>query len=323
MGWTLRFRKKKNERINKLSVQTPVPDKGRSGVAIAAICLNEGRYIEEWIRFHALAGIEDIYIYDDGSTDGTPDIAGATGKALGINVKVHDWAQRIHASDQSWVLNNQVLAYAHCISNYGGRFRWLAMIDLDEFLFARSGDNLTKALAPLEHCKCISLPWTMYGSNGHKVPAPQGVLRGYTARAPEPERGYFTGIFNIKTLIDPTEVDYVHIHRSKMKGASHTWNDRGEVIAKRGRHDPADFTRDVVQLNHYYTKSDSEFIAKIDGKYWGTGVDPKTREMLLERKRRLEQNATNDSDILEFIAKREDRTGTKFVWPSAPIGPTD
>jgi hypothetical protein len=43
-------------------------------LAMAAIVKNEGRYLREWIEFHRLMGVEHFYIYDNGSTDNTPEI---------------------------------------------------------------------------------------------------------------------------------------------------------------------------------------------------------------------------------------------------------
>ena len=43
--------------ISKLAVYPPKANTERSGVAIHIIVKNEARYIEEWARFHLLAGV--------------------------------------------------------------------------------------------------------------------------------------------------------------------------------------------------------------------------------------------------------------------------
>jgi hypothetical protein len=40
-------------------------------LAMCAIAKNEGRYLQEWIEYHKLLGVEMFYIYDNESTDNT------------------------------------------------------------------------------------------------------------------------------------------------------------------------------------------------------------------------------------------------------------
>ncbi len=36
---------------------------------------------------------------------------------------------------------SQTLAYAHAIMNFGADWRWMAFVDIDEFLFLAEGDR--------------------------------------------------------------------------------------------------------------------------------------------------------------------------------------
>jgi hypothetical protein len=38
------------------------------------IAKNEASYLVEWLEFHRLVGIEHVYLYDNGSTDQTPEL---------------------------------------------------------------------------------------------------------------------------------------------------------------------------------------------------------------------------------------------------------
>jgi hypothetical protein len=40
-------------------------------VAIVLVVRNEARHIGEWARFHRLAGVRHVLVYDDGCSDGT------------------------------------------------------------------------------------------------------------------------------------------------------------------------------------------------------------------------------------------------------------
>lgn len=43
-------------------------------LSICAVIKNEGPYLEEWIEFHRIQGVEHFYLYDNGSADQTKDI---------------------------------------------------------------------------------------------------------------------------------------------------------------------------------------------------------------------------------------------------------
>ena len=64
-------------------------------------------------------------------------------------------------------IHNQVLAYAHAASNFGGAFRWMAFIDADEFLVPKQAASIPEALAHLGEARNVSLPWHMFGRSGH------------------------------------------------------------------------------------------------------------------------------------------------------------
>ena len=51
------------------------PAPARKGyLALVAIVKNEASYLDEWIEFHRLVGVEHIYLYDNGSTDQTREV---------------------------------------------------------------------------------------------------------------------------------------------------------------------------------------------------------------------------------------------------------
>src|SRR6056297_2188452 len=96
-------------------------------ISICAIIKDEGPYLTEWLEFHRLVGIDRFYLYDNGSSDNTPEILQPYIKA-GI-VHLIPWPKFIDKS------NPQYLAYAHAAALTSNRTFWLAYIDLDEFLF--------------------------------------------------------------------------------------------------------------------------------------------------------------------------------------------
>ena len=240
-----------------VALRPALPD--RAGLAIVLVVRNEARHIAEWADFHRRAGVAHIYTYDDGSTDGTPDILRAT---LGDQVTITPWHQRLRDADLGTEIHNQVLAYAHAVSNYGPRHRWMAPIDADEFLIPTQAHNLDAALAPLADCPAISLPWHNFGRNGHDAPPAGGVLANYTMRAANPLSGA-RGVTNFKTVFDPARIRALHVHSVETDLGRDVFNDAGRRFALRDRTTPAFYSTDAIQLNHYYTRSEQELAAKI------------------------------------------------------------
>ncbi|HRO12959.1 glycosyltransferase family 2 protein, partial [Amaricoccus sp.] len=170
-------------KISKIGIVPPAPLPGREGVAVALIVRNEARHIGEWAEFHRRAGVRQVLVYDNGGTDGT---VGILREVLGEQCTVVPWAQLFSDARMGREIHNQVLAYAHAASNFGGAFRWMAFIDADEFLVPKRAASIPEALAHLGEAVNVSLPWHMFGRSGHQAAPAGGVLRNYLRRARDP-----------------------------------------------------------------------------------------------------------------------------------------
>ncbi|MCH9713638.1 MAG: glycosyltransferase family 2 protein, partial [Cyanobacteria bacterium] len=94
-------------KVGQVGLTPPQAQPGRHGVAIVLVVRNEERHIGEWARFHRLAGIRHVFVYDDGSTDGT---LAALAAALGpAGHTVIPWGQRLIDSRLGRPIHNQVL----------------------------------------------------------------------------------------------------------------------------------------------------------------------------------------------------------------------
>ena len=247
-------------KVSRIGVRPPPPDPGRDGVAIALIVRNEARHIAEWARFHHRAGVRHVLVYDNGSSDGTVDILRAT--LPEATRTVVPWRQLLSDAWLGREIHNQVLAYAHAASNFGGAFRWMAFIDADEFLVPKRADSIPAALAHLGDARNLSLPWHMFGRSGHAVPPEGGVLRNYLRRAADPMSDV-RGVRAFKCIVDPCHLTAVRVHSMETDGSRRTVNDRGVEVEEAGRDRPAFYSADHLQLNHYYTRSEAELAAKI------------------------------------------------------------
>lgn len=285
--------------ITKLAIEPPEALPDRSGIALVLIVRNEETHIGEWARFHRLAGVRHVYVYDNGCTDGTiPQLQAALEGAL----TVLPWNQKLRDGMTGREIHNQVLAYAHAIRNFGGGFRWMACIDADEFLVPKRADSLDAALAHLEAAGNISLPWHNFGRSGHDVPPEGGVLKNYTRRAADPISGA-RGVTNFKVIVDPCRVTSVKVHSYETDGRSETWNDRGEKAALGHRTQRGFYSSEHIQLNHYYTRSEAELAAKI-ARGSNQSVDAARHAARVRRNvANIERDEVVDTSALAFLTR--------------------
>src|SRR3954471_2534916 len=152
-------------RIGYLRARWPRPIGTRPPIAVAvcAIFRDEARYLAEWVTFHRLQGVERFWLYDNRSQDDW-ESALAPELAAGV-VSVTPWPE--HAGQRA--------AYADCLERHRDEARWIAFIDADEFLFARSGRPLPEVLERFDSHPGVVVNWRIFGSNGHED-APDGLV---------------------------------------------------------------------------------------------------------------------------------------------------
>ncbi|CAN5778018.1 glycosyltransferase family 92 protein [soil metagenome] len=288
-------------KIGKLGIRAPVPEPGRHGLAVVLIARNEAARIGEWAGFHLAAGARHLYVYDNGSSDATlPVLRGAVPFE---RLTVTPWRQLLSEHRTGREIHNQVLAYAHAAGNFGGAYRWMAFIDVDEFLVPTGAPSLDGALAHLgPDVRFVSLPWHMFGRSGHAAAPAGGVVRNYLLRAADPMSGV-RGVRQFKCLADPCHLTAVRVHSMEVDGHSDTWNDRGKRVplARRGR--PEFYSVEHLQLNHYYTGSEQELAAKIGRGPNLAGKRPAYRRKVLRTVRNIESAVVEDRAALDFLRR--------------------
>ncbi len=285
-----------------IGISPPAPNENRHGVAIVTMVKDEEEYIYEWLRFHMAAGVRHFIIYDNGSTDKTVDVIRSTVPSEALNII--PWAGRMIDVSTGSPMNNQVIAVANAILNYGPFFRWMTFIDVDEFLLPKRADTIEQALAHVNGFPNVSLPWHMFGPGGHKTKPPGGVINNYVMRAAEPisQKKEAT---NFKCIFDPCEVTEVSVHHFETRQhGSDTCNDAGQISTRKGRKKSAFYSAQNLQLNHYYTKSLEEFEAKIRKGPASPGTRERRERRLRTAFASIEESLIEDREIVDFVRRR-------------------
>ena len=232
----------------------------RNYLSACAVYRNEGPYLREWVAFHKLVGVERIYLYNNRSDDDGHREALAPYVEDGT-VVLHEWPDclppRVVTGEAT-----QTATYEHCIQNYGHDSRWIAFIDLDEFLFSPTGRSLPDILSEYEQWPGVGANWAMFGPSGHKS-KPEGlVIENYVRRSDRAAHNQ-----KIKSIVDPRRVrNFCLAHFFLFHGEPHVAVDENHRPIDAHPGSPYSITDEVsferLRVNHYTTKSEEEFRQK-------------------------------------------------------------
>ncbi len=230
-------------------------------LSVCAVYRNEGQYLREWVAFHKIVGVERFYLYNNRSDDDGHREALAPYVEDGT-VVLHEWPEclppNVVAGEAS-----QTATYQHCIQHYANDSRWIAFIDLDEFLFSPSGRSLPEVLAEYERWPGVGVNWCMFGASGHTA-QPQGlVTESYVRRTDRTSHNR-----SIKSVVDPRRVrSFCLAHFFMFNGEPSVAVDERHRPIEGRPGSPCSVTDEVsferLRVNHYVTKSEQEFARKL------------------------------------------------------------
>lgn len=202
-------------------------------VALVCIAKNEDNYIQEWVEYHLKLGFDDVFIYQN------------------------DWRCLIENPNVYKVefdgIGKQMEAYNHFIQNNYMNYDWAAFIDVDEFIVLKKHANIKDFIADYEEkTDSIAINWVFFTDAGQLTVINNNyqVIDRFTKRFPNIDQ-------HIKTISRLRKyLKYDHPHFSNM-----VWRDANFNIG----HGPFNPTGngDIVQLNHYFSKTLEEFTEKI------------------------------------------------------------
>lgn len=279
-------------------------------LAVAAIVKDEGRYLKEWLDYHLAAGVDHFFLYDNGSTDDTREVLKPY-----IDARLADY---IFVPGELM----QIPAYSDAARRFRFSCRYLAFLDLDEFIFPKTGQSIVEVvdevLEDSPNAAGLAINWQVFGSNNlETADYSKGVLERFTRRAPsdwfEPvtDKTLPAGNIHVKTIANPRFIyRIVNPHYVYYFSGKFAVNSNGERV-KRWSNEPV--LTDKIVVHHYFTKSREEFQNKIQrGR---SGVDWKDFEFATLNMTNFDKNDRNevfDEDILTYRQLRmEDYTPPK------------
>lgn len=281
----------------------------RHELAIGAIFKNEARYLEEWLTFHHGVGVDHFYLYNNNSTDGFREL-------------LQPWQRRGLVTLIEWPeLGGQASAYSHCIRRFRNHARWIAFIDMDEFLFSPQSVDLRDVLRQYADVPAIFVYWVLFGSSGH-VSRPAGnVIESYTRcldlqsavndtfdHRKEPGKvNYVTGwAQDGKSIVNPRLIRWFVVHKPKEVWVGSTVDENRKPPQQRVIGSSISYS--ILRINHYWSKSIEELTEKVGKGMVNYRTQP-TKDLENWLRREKELNVAEDRTILATWRTIQERGG--------------
>ncbi|MCJ8208570.1 glycosyltransferase family 2 protein [Mucilaginibacter sp. RS28] len=218
----------------------------RHTISICCIFKNESEFLDEWIKFHLVIGIDHFYLYNNNSDD---DYIGILQPYIDKGVvDLFDWPHK----------HSQMQAYEHCYKNFNNDTHWLTFIDIDEFICPISTNNIKGWLSNYKKYPGVAVYWKQFGSSGKmKHDHNKLVIEQYTQCWPK--YSTFTKMFcNMKFSFKPFENP--HKMNAKILGFNIPPINQFKKLINFGINRISKNSKTNIQINHYWGKAYDCFV---------------------------------------------------------------
>ena len=221
-------------------------------LAIVAIMKNEAPYVKEWIKYHKLVGVQKFYIYDNESEDNLKDVLEPYIRQGLVEYTFFPG------------IKQQCLAYNDCIDKHREDVKWLAIIDADEFIVPVKTKTILETLKDFEQYPGVGISWVMYDYHGHLKKPRGGVMENYVRCRRDYRNEHHS---QIKSIVRPTMVKTIpNPHYAIYKDDKKAVDENFKPIVGKGNEQAFIPYASVkkLRINHYWSKSYEEALAKIN-----------------------------------------------------------
>ena len=241
------------------SVGNAQPKQGAFYLVLTCVAKREQRYLEEWIEYGRLIGVDHFYIYLNECDIGEP--------SRGI---LEPFERRGWVTIIPWCISSflQIPAYNDAMMRFGNQTTWMGFFDVDEFLTPQGGvisgrEPVTTLLPQFEVHGGLYVHWLLFGPNGHIGAPNASSLVAYTSRLRKEKRSSSGVHHSGKSIVRTgTAVFTNSVHfPSFQKPYLRVDTEHREV--PKGVYRPRQTTHALLALNHYHSRSRDEYVGKI------------------------------------------------------------
>lgn len=273
-------------------------------LSICAIFQDEAPFLKEWIEFHRLVGVEHFYLYNHHSQDHYQSVLEPYLKSGIVELVNVDSTTK----DLKSFNTLQCKCYNECLKKTKGISKWIAFLDIDEFLFPLKEDNLIEVLTPFEEFGGIAVNWRLFGpSHVWKISSSQLQIESLTLCSSQ----RFVGNRYVKSIVRPERTSHFrNPHQPEYREGFFSVNT--DQLPFKGMWSPYIQT-DTLRINHYWTRDGHYFYTKklLRHKMWRGNPDSHSIEEFIQN-----LNAEKDTEIFRFLPRlkqvMENNTSNKF-----------
>ena len=247
-------------------------------LVVASIFKNESHILEEWLDHYITRGVEHFYLVNDFSTDDYLSV---------LKKEKYDHLVTLYDND---IVHNMVGRQVEiCNKYFKSKMKlctWMAIIDLDEFLYSPTQMNLPNVLKKYSKYSQITVDWLNFGSNGHII-QPDNVVKSFTKRAVFDKKQTY---YSFKSIILSKKFKNFNVHMHGVDGNGiHLHFDENKLP-------------DLI-INHYSIQS-QEFFVNVKGKR-GDVNNWFNNNGLLRNLEYFQRYDTNDIEDLHLVNQNE------------------
>jgi len=227
---------------------TDAPAGKKQKIACCAIMKNESPYIHEWVAHYTALGFDQIFIYENDSSDRTAALLKSLDQTGFITFT--SWPSLDRRSPQ-------ISAYQDAVSRTDAD--WILFCDADEFLILNEHENIHEFMAPFsDEITSVCVNWRIFGSSGQESRTKGLVLERFQ-RSSEID---FDVNRHVKSFVRPFSITEMHIHAPVTSGLS-VYSDGRPLAFKEGEQGIAPEIRlEIAVINHYFTRTKEEWAVK-------------------------------------------------------------
>jgi glycosyltransferase involved in cell wall biosynthesis len=256
-------------------------------VCLVAIAKNEGRFLPEWLAHYLSLGLDQIFLFDNESSDQTAQVLEAAGRSFPVTRIA--WRCREEVSPQ-------LTAYRYALKKLARGFDWICFFDCDEFLVLRVDEDIHEFLQRFDRSVgALAINWLSFGSSGR-------VKNDYALVADAFRKGsrrHWGNNRHIKTIARVPAILSMGIHDCVLKRGAYIHPDGQPLVMPVARGIANRIDHSLAQLNHYQIKSKADFDEKIQRGRAGKAKNDPSRFRADPEKffNKLDRNAETYTDI--------------------------